>query len=66
MERCELCDSIAWSVIVNVESLFERDVEEDGEHTLKALPHVTKEATREYAFDERILSVIFQFAQVMP
>lgn len=44
MERCELCDSIAWSVIVNVEPLFERDVEEDGEHTLKALPHVTKEA----------------------
>ena len=27
-----------------MEQLFERVAEEDGEHTLKALPHVTKEA----------------------
>ena len=63
---------------IDMKPLFEWDTEEDGEQTLKALPHVVdwferaKEAVAGegdrdyYHVEERQLSAIFQFAKSMP
>ena len=63
--------------IIDMELLFEWGADEEGEHTLKALPYVVswfdraKEAVAEedgesYSIGERKLSAIFQFAKAMP